>query len=138
MSASSNMTVFRVMIALGLLLAVVGVFMETDIISKDCKIAQTARILQIVGAGLIGFGFILMLTILSIKVGANSGLSKVANLVVIMHAIAVVVLAIIELEEPKDKNQTVTKIRLGLLALLALLSSFVLFMRSSIYETYTD
>lgn len=132
------MTVFRVMIALGLLLAVVGVFMETDIISKDCKIAQTARILQIVGAGLIGFGFILMLTILSIKVGANSGLSKVANLVVIVHAIAVVVLAIIELEEPKDKNQTVTKIRLGLLALLALLSSFVLFMRSSIYETYTD
>lgn len=138
MSAGGKMLMFQGMILLGLLIAAVGVFMETNILSKDCKVASLSRIFQIVGAGLIGFGFILMLTILSIRVGQNSGMAKLANLIVIVHAIAVVVLALMELDEPKDKDNILTKIRLGLLALLALLSSFVLFVRSTIYETYSD
>lgn len=138
MSAGGKMLMFQGMILLGLLIAAVGVFMETNILSKDCKVASMSRIFQIVGAGLIGFGFILMLTILSIRVGQNSGMAKLANLIIIVHAIAVVVLALMELDEPKDKDNILTKIRLGLLALLALLSSFVLFVRSTIYETYSD
>jgi hypothetical protein len=132
MRAVAKLFMFQVVVMVGLLVAAVGVFMEMDILSKDCKVAETGRVLQILGVSAVGLGFILMTIFLTMR----GTMSRLGSFIVIIHAIAVVVITAMELENPK-KDPT-TAIRHGLLAVLACLASFILFVRSSAFETHTD